>query len=139
MKTLTFEQTRGTKTFHLPFKVDPEEQPQVTIVVRRMNDGSYRAGVAVCNPEDNFCRRLGRKTAFHRLVGRPFEGSDADQLINRVGDYLIGVFERRLAAGFPDMGFSSILDPGGDLDRLHGSLDEHFNKLDKNRAAMEAQ
>ena len=91
--------TAGTRTYHLPFDVKETEQPQITVMVSRREDGTYAAGVAVCNPKDNFCRRTGRKIALQKLWGRPFHGASPQDLVQSICHYLAQINERRFCRG----------------------------------------
>jgi len=92
---LTFEQTRGTKTFYFPSKNEQGWPPEVTVMIKRAPDGSLHAGVAVCSPADNFARRVGRRIAFHRLLGRPLVALNSEELVSKLQAYLSELNERR--------------------------------------------
>lgn len=92
---LSFEQTRGTKTFYFPAKNDQGWAPEVTVMLRRASDGSLHAGVSVCSQKDNFSRRVGRRIAFHRLLGRPLVAPNSKELVSSLHDYLSSINERR--------------------------------------------
>lgn len=62
MKKVTPESTVGTKTFHLH-----GSHSHATVVAQRDPDG-FRMGIAICNPLDQFSKRLGRRIAFGRLT-----------------------------------------------------------------------
>jgi hypothetical protein len=63
---LTPEITQGTRTFHLR---DSLHAPGVdlTLVLRR-SGADIVGGIAICNPIDQFSRRIGRSVAFTRLL-----------------------------------------------------------------------
>lgn len=88
MKGLTKEQTQGTLTFHLPLQRDAETPPELTILVRRVMDERWHAGVAVCSVGDMFQKRLGRKLAFHRLTGNPFMADSPLALMHQIETHL---------------------------------------------------
>lgn len=120
---LTFEQTRGTKTYHLPF--GKGEQPRFTLMVRRMPDGTFHAGVSICAHEDPFTRHGGRARAFHRLNGRPISAPDAVSLFGTLDGVIQNINERRPGT-VPDKA-------KWDLMELCAFLNESFDKLEANR------
>ena len=128
-KTLSFEQTQGTKTFYLPFQTTPEYGPELALMFRRKEDGSYEAGMAACSLQDSFVKRIGRRIAFHRLNNRPFEGSSAQEIMGKIIQHVEKLAARRHHI------FSVLTYQ--DLTTLEGQLDETFHKLDKNRRNME--
>jgi hypothetical protein len=127
MKSLTFEQARGTKTFYLPFERGSTQQPEVTLMVRRLKDKSFEAGLAVCSREDQFHRRQGRILAFHRLNGCPVRGTDEADLL--------WVLRNR----FDQVNWHHPETIGGkayeDLYQL--PLDKTFDRLERNRQELE--
>lgn len=66
-RPLSRAETRGTKTFYLPFVRTSTQPPEVTVMAGRRRDGKYAIGVAICSRGDQFNRREGRRRAFHRL------------------------------------------------------------------------
>lgn len=128
-KTLSFEKTRGTKTFHLPFQRNAELGPELTIMVRRDDDGTYSAGLAVCSPDDQFVKRTGRRIAFHRLEGCPFQAQSARELVEKIDEHLDELTHRRV-------GMLSVPTIQDVLD-LADQLDGMFDRLEKNRRALE--
>lgn len=78
----------GTLTFHFPLQRGPEIPPEMTVVVRRVGDDSWHAGIAVCSLEDQFVKRVGRRIAYHRLCGRPFQANSALELAHRIEEHL---------------------------------------------------
>lgn len=124
-RTLTFEQTRGTKTYHLPF--GKGEQPRLTLMVRRMPDGSFHAGVSICAQEDLFTRRAGRARSFHRLNGRPLSAPDALGIFEEVNRLIKNVNARRPGT-VPDSAEFNLME-------VCAFLNESFDKLEANRTA----
>ena len=50
----------------------PGQPPVATVAVCRTPDGTYFRGIAICSPDEMFCRRKGRKAALgrmHRAIG----------------------------------------------------------------------
>jgi hypothetical protein len=90
MKSLTREQTAGTLTFFFPQYRDEENPPEITVMVRRVAEDEWHAGLAMCSAEDSFSKQRGRLIAFHRLQGIPFSGASAEvllrQLTRRIGE-----------------------------------------------------
>lgn len=123
-RTLTFEQTRGTKTYHLPF--GKGEQPRLTLVVRRTPSGSFHAGISVCAKEDLFTRQGGRARAFHRLNGRPIMSPDGVSLFGTLDTLCAGINDRR-----PNTVPEKVK---WDLMEVCAFLNEAFDKLESNRA-----
>lgn len=123
---LSFEQTRGTKTFYFPVERDEACPPKMTVMIKRVADGSLHAGVSVCSAEDNFSRRVGRRIAFHRLLGRPLVASDSRELVDRLYSYLENLSKRGV------VGLRSLASL--DLEMLEG-VEAAFDMLDANRAA----
>lgn len=121
---LSFEVTRGTKTFYFPFNRESGESPRVTIMVKRVSGGAFHAGVAVCSQEDNFVRRVGRRIAFHRMLGKPVVAPNSDELVAGLRDYFDGLELNR-----SDL-ISEVI--WNDLDNLYG-LEAAFDILDENR------
>lgn len=124
-RPLTFEQTRGTKTYHLPF--GKGEQPRLTLMVRRMPDGIFHAGVSICAQEDLFTRHGGRARAFHRLNGRPLSATDALGLFEEV-NRLIKSINTRHPGTVPDSAEFNLME-------VCAFLNESFDKLEANRTA----
>lgn len=92
---LTFELTRGTKTFYLPLARDAETQPEVTLMIRRTEDGIYQAGTAICSRTDAFQKRRGRHIAYHRLQGKPLVALEPLSLVKMLAVIFEGVNKRR--------------------------------------------
>lgn len=122
-KPLTFEHTRGTKTYHLPF--GKAEHPRLTIMVRRMADGTFHAGMSVCGVGDLFTRHSGRARAFHRMNGIPITAPDAIALFSTLEKSLKELDDRRPGT-VPDK-------VKWDLMELCASLNDAFDKLESNR------
>lgn len=133
-KGLTFEQTRGTKTYHLPFERNAEVQPEATIMVRRLEDGSFIAGVSVRSLEEPFVKREGRLRAYKRLLhaghGRgAFLAPVAEQLALQVQNMFDRINEHHAGT------VSAIA--WQDLEFMAGGLEEAFDRLAKNRERSE--
>lgn len=126
-KTLNFKQTRGTKTYHLPFRRSSLLGPEMTLMVRRLENGSFEAGVSVCSLHEPFVKRTGRLLAYHRLNGKPFQGVTAEEVIGQVEIHLHALNEHR-----PDTLTAEVFN---DLASVQLGLDEAFDILDKNRDA----
>jgi hypothetical protein len=86
MKPLTAEETKQTLTFFFPRERNETTPPQVTVMVRRVSEDEWQAGMAVCSRKDMFERREGRVRAFGRLQRRPFSDHNPGVL----GDHLAG-------------------------------------------------
>ncbi len=43
----------------------------VTMVSEQIGENTFQIGVSICNREDNFCKKLGRRLAVRRLVKNP--------------------------------------------------------------------
>lgn len=88
------EKTAGTLTFFFPHKRDMGTPPEVTVMVRRINEGEWHAGLAMCSKDDMFEKRTGRKMAFHRLQGFPIRDSSPLRLIHQIAARIGVVVER---------------------------------------------
>ena len=95
MKPLTPEQTAGTLTFFFPQLRDATTPPEATLIVRRVAENAWQAGLALCSNDDMFSRRLGRKIAFHRLEGRPIFADNVPGLLTQVMRRVLAVTGRR--------------------------------------------
>lgn len=95
MKPLTREQTAGTLTFFFPYKRDFEHAPEVTLIIRRVAEDEWHAGLAQCSREDMFDKKVGRKMAFHRLQGAPLRSGNPISLLDQVLDRTDSVRTRR--------------------------------------------
>jgi hypothetical protein len=84
MKPLTREQTAGTLTFYFPFERDAETPPQTTLMVRRIAENEWHAGLAICGGGDMFSKKIGRKIAFHRLAAIPFRDQSVPGLLHQI-------------------------------------------------------
>ena len=86
---------KGTLTFHLPLKRGPERPPEMTLMIRRVMDNRWHAGLAVCSTGDQFVRRTGRRVACSRLLGRPFMVDSPEGLVGQVADHLDNLIKNR--------------------------------------------
>lgn len=86
---------KGTLTFHLPLERGPEIPPEMTLVVRRVMNRRWHAGLSVCSRGDQFVKSLGRRTAYHRLLGRPCMADDAGDLIYQLHTHLTRLNDNR--------------------------------------------
>ena len=43
----------------------------ITMVSEQVGENTFQIGVSICNREDNFCKKLGRRLAVRRLVKNP--------------------------------------------------------------------
>ena len=102
MKSLTKEQTAGTLTFFFPSRRDAETPPRTTLMVRRVGEEEWHAGLAMCSDDDMFQRRLGRKIAFHRLEGSPIRNQSVAELLIQIRGRIDRVTQRRRYYEFPD-------------------------------------
>ena len=89
------EGTEGTLTFHLPFTRGAEISPQATLVVRRMTEGSWHAGLSVCSLSDQFVKKRGRRLAVARLHGRPFIAGSPSELVRKIESHLNNLVHNR--------------------------------------------
>ena len=131
-KPLTFEETQGTKTYYLPFERSSLVGPQATIMVKRLADGTYVAGVTVRSLEEPFTKVEGRYRAFLRLQHAPyghgaFRAVDPADLAWQIGTMLTRIHLNRPGT----VSFQT----RGDLDKFAAGLIEAFDKLDANREA----
>jgi hypothetical protein len=88
------EKTAGTLTFFFPEKRDRETPPEVTLMIRRVGDEEWHAGLAMCSKDDMFEKRFGRRVAFHRLQGFPIRHESPLGLITEVARRLDAVTKR---------------------------------------------
>lgn len=95
MKPLTREQTFGTLTFYFPYKRGPEQPPEVTVMVRRVSDFEWQAGLSMCSKTDTFDKKVGRKIAFHRLNGFPLRDKSPLGLMRQIAQRIDEVTKRR--------------------------------------------
>jgi hypothetical protein len=54
------------KIYYMHFR-NGGQRGGVTIAVRRANETTFEFGIAICSPEDQFCRWLGRRIARGRM------------------------------------------------------------------------
>lgn len=85
----------GTLTYHLPLKRGPQRPPMATLVVRRVGEEEWQAGLTVCSRGDQFVKRIGRRVALHRLAGKPLVETTAEKLLKSVIDHLVELEARR--------------------------------------------
>jgi hypothetical protein len=87
MKPLTREETKETLTFFFPKERSESTPPEVTVMVRRTAEGTWRAGMSVCSVDDMFEKKEGRLRAFGRLQRRPLQDCNprflGSQLVRR--------------------------------------------------------
>jgi len=88
------ERTAGTLTFFFPHKRDMGTPPEVTVMVRRVSDEEWHAGLAMCSSDDMFEKRTGRKMAFHRLQGFPIQAASPLGLVTQIGVRIDAVSSR---------------------------------------------
>lgn len=129
-KPLTFEQTKGTKTYYLPFERGPETPPEATVMVRRLEDGTYIAGVSVRSLEEPFVKLEGRFRAYNRMLHAPygrgaFRAADGDDLAAQIEEMFLAI-----SVHHPGTVSMQAID---DLEDLTKGLSEAFDRLDKNR------
>lgn len=86
---------QGTLTYHLPLKRGPEDPPEMTIVVRRVMENNWHAGISVCSLGDHFVRRIGRFRAGGKLVSNPFTANDPEQLCHQIEQHLDQLSQNR--------------------------------------------
>lgn len=129
-KPLSFEETRGTKTYYLPFNPPFGDESgnfrEATLMVRRLPDGAYHAGLAIRSAKDPFVRREGRSRAFERLQHAPYRGivaADADALWEELEKALDQVNEHHAFT----VGCGTFVD----AEDVCAKLDETFDTLEK--------
>lgn len=88
------EKTAGTLTFFFPEKRDRETPPEVTLMIRRVGDEEWHAGLAMCSKDDMFEKRFGRRVAFHRLRGFPIKDGSPLGLLDQIAGRIDAVTRR---------------------------------------------
>lgn len=48
-------------------------EKRFTLAARQISETEVNIGLAICNPNDNFCRKTGRNIAKLRTIGRPLQ------------------------------------------------------------------
>ena len=135
-RPLTFEETQGTKTYYLPFERSSLVGPEATVMVKRLGDGTFIAGVTVRSLEEPFTKVEGRYRAFLRLQHAPygqgaFRAADPQDL----ADQIALMFQRIQSHRGLTVSMSSLQD----LAPLAEGLIDAFDKLDANRLARDMQ
>ena len=57
-----------------------------TLAAKKVKDDKVQFGLAICNERDNFCRKIGRKIAEGRAVGRPVQILTIEQPVTEVDE-----------------------------------------------------
>ena len=132
---LTFQLTRGTKTYYLP--TGKGVAPIITLMLRHRHDemtGSYlySAGMTICSAGDRFIRKLGRATAFERLRWARFRGLEFANPL----DLLAPLAEQVEAAIKASPIHLTILDTQDEILGILNKAKEAFDKMDEHRALM---
>ena len=91
MKPLTTEETKETLTFFFPRDRSETQPPEITVMVRRVAEDEWQAGMSVCSREDMFERREGRVRAFGRLQRRPLQSQDPGFLGDALSMRCLGI------------------------------------------------
>lgn len=153
---LNFEKTRGTRTIYFPLEKSPDWPSDFVVVVRpfQVNPGEqfdetdeFEAGIAFCNPADQFVKRKGRSIAFERLNSPHRIRGSAQEIIDEIMERVIRINKRRDAQDqsfwphvdiyVPDMDETAIeLDLNKTMS--YESLAEYFLKKEENRKEMTA-
>lgn len=81
--------------FHLPFKRGPHTPPQMTLAVRKEEDGFYTAGFSVCSKNDSFVKRIGRARALARLRKQAYKFDDPNGLVVAIREHLNNLLDVR--------------------------------------------
>jgi hypothetical protein len=146
---LTFEKTRGTRTIYFPLETSSDYPSDLVVVIEPACEhgfcdlDEFSAGVAFCNPADQFVKRKGRAIAFQRLKsnapGVVVHGS-AHEIIAHILERVMIINKRRVRdehgeirlAYIPDMDEGQI-----ELDLIqvmsYDALAEYFTKKNENR------
>lgn len=155
---LTFDMTQGTRTIYLPLEKSSDFPADITVMVRPacehgfVGEDAFSAGIAFCNPEDQFSKRRGRGIAYHRMLvnGLPGVNGTAQHIINTIMEKMMEINKRRYATEramfvqppilpfyVPDMDEGTI---EADLEKVlsFDALSEYFTKKDENRKSMTA-
>jgi hypothetical protein len=150
---LTFENTRGTRTIYFPLEKSSDFPADITVMVRPQcehgftGEDAFSAGIAFCNPDDQFSKRRGRVIAYYRMLinGPPGVHGTAQDIIDYIQDKVSEINIRRDSGSFvflndayvPDMDEGAI---AHDLQKVlsYDALSEYFTKKDDNRKSMTA-
>ena len=104
---------KDTITYHFPFEaleyIPPYKKNttykkntrQVTVIIQRTHEELWKAGVAICGPRDQFCKRTGRRIAEGRLQHKPVLGTSAKDLIQQILHKISEVnYNRQIVSGY---------------------------------------
>lgn len=135
---LTFEMTRGTKTYYLP--AGKGVPPILTLMLRRREstDGlgyMYSAGMAICSAGDRFERKVGRATAFERLRWARFRGLEFGIPLA----LLKPLMEQVRAAVEASPIYLPLFDTEDELRGILEKAIQTFDQMDENRASQVAR
>jgi hypothetical protein len=151
--SLTFEKTRGTRTIYFPLETSSDYPSDFVVMVRPFQadpgeqfdeSDEFEAGIAFCNPVDQFVKRQGRAIAFERLNSEHRLRGAAHEIIAEITAKVSTINMRRdshvtsdqrpmmLGAYVPDMDEGQI-----ELDLIqvmsYDALSAYFLKKDENR------
>jgi hypothetical protein len=149
---LTFEMTRGTRTIYFPLEKSPDFPADITVMVRPQcehgfaGEDAFSAGIAFCNPDDQFSKRRGRVIAYHRMRinGPPGVHGTAQDIVDAIRDKMSAINIRR--AGVEDMHVINYYVPdmdegaiAGDLEKVlsYDALSEYFTKKNEHRVEQQ--
>jgi hypothetical protein len=152
---LTFEKTRGTRTIYFPLETSSDYPSDFVVVVRPFQadpgeqfdeSDEFEAGIAFCNPVDQFVKRQGRAIAFERLNSEHRLRGAAHEIIAEIIERMRNINKRRdpnmtertdmmLGSYIPDMDEGQI-----ELDLIqvmsYDALSAYFLKKEENRGGQ---
>jgi hypothetical protein len=147
---LTFEKTRGTRTIYFPLDKSDEYQADLTVMIRPFQadpgeqfdeTDEFEAGIAICNPADQFVKRRGRAIAFERLNSEHRLRGSAEEIRDEINERITRINKRRDSRGgeytFPDY-YVPDMDEGQIAEDMafvlnYDVLSAYFLKKDENR------
>jgi hypothetical protein len=145
---LTFEKTCGTRTIYFPLATSSDYPSDFVVVVRPFQadpgeqfdeSDEFEAGLAICNPADQFVKRQGRHIAFERLNSPHRLRGSAHEIIAQILAKVWEINKRRhVMSGTDFLYYVPDMDEGQiELDLLlvmsYDALSEYFLKKDGNR------
>jgi hypothetical protein len=141
LSLLTFELTRGTKTYYLPTQRGPQAPPILTLMLRRRtgaggdNDLLYSAGMVICSAFDRFERKVGRAGAFERLRWARFRGLEFSNPLDLLEPLMLQV-RAALKASPIEL---PLFDTQDEILGILSKAVETFDQLDQARAELDAK